>query len=175
MIPCLLHASYDISGPAAKLMDSDTEFIKLCHEVRSNLRLAAHNGERLEPPIAKDIYGTLLFLDVLESRFDDAEADIAQLRSLSEKLSVRLTTHIATYSIIQAMRRDGLPSVMREHLENVLANLPWELVGSEIRRLSADLEILGRLLLMDSWRPIAKKFMCPAGHWGIKPLRFSSA
>jgi len=133
MIPCLLHASYDISGPAAKLMDSDTEFIKLCHEVRSNLRLAVHNGERLEPPIAKDIYGTLLFLDVLESRFDDAEADIAQLRSLSEKLSVRLTTHIATYSIIQAMRRDGLPSVMREHLENVLANLPWELVGSEIR------------------------------------------
>jgi hypothetical protein len=147
MIPSLLHVSYDISGAAAKLMDSDSGFSKLCHEVRSNLCLAAHNGERLEPPIAKDIYGTLLFLDVLENRFDDAETDIAQLRSLSEKPPVRLTTHIATYSIVQAMRRGGLPSVLRSHFENVIADLPWEVVGSEIRRLSADLEILSRAFI----------------------------
>ncbi|MBA2935161.1 hypothetical protein HZF05_13810 [Sphingomonas sp. CGMCC 1.13654] len=142
MIPSLQHASYEISGPAAKLMDSNTEFFKLCHEVRKNLWRAAGSGERLEPSAAKSIYGTLLFLNVLERRFNDAEANIAHLRSLSEKPSVRLTTHIATNSIVQAMRCGGLPSVLCEHLGSVIADLPWEVVGSEIRRLSADLEIL---------------------------------
>lgn len=147
MIDGLKDVTYDILDHAAYLIDRDDEFDLLCRQVRRNVEAAMRDDKDLEPSIAREHYGTILFLNMMSDNIDKAKHNIEQIRALTQKSSLRLITHIVTEGIAEALQGHEQRKRLRKYLRNRLNSLPWNIVGSEIKRLRADFELLSKDLV----------------------------
>jgi len=158
--------TYKLQGSVSELLQSAEQFAAFAARVRADTEADLEKYEIDDAATLQKFYGTLLSLDMLEGRYDDALKRIEQIRALEDKEALKLTIGLNSKAIIAARRETGrdvqdaaTKTAFEHHLAAAVAKLPWEVVQDEIKQSKGRAEIFSEDLLMGvvrgRWDPIA--------------------
>ncbi len=147
--------TYPISGKVADLILSRQKIMELAAKVRTNIESDLATYEINDPTTLKDMYSTLLSIDLIEERDEAALKLIERIRELESKEAAKLTIGLTTTAMIAAKREAG-PDVkktaykqaFRRHLAEQAGKLPWNIVEDAIQESKGRCEIISENLLM---------------------------
>jgi subtilisin family serine protease len=157
--------TYKIKGSVSELLRSDADFEAFAKQVRADVGADLANYEIDDAATLQKLYGTLLGLDMLEGRYDDALKRIEKIRALEDKEALKLTTGLTSTAIIAARRETrkeigdaATRAVFQRQLATAVAKLPWDVVQDNIEEAKGRAEILSENLIMGvvqgRWDPI---------------------
>ena len=141
--------TYRIDVPAVALLDDDEALMKLALEVQRDLLADLEKYEISDPTTLRSYYGSLGVVALLEERWDDY-MDYYQLRQAQEdKEAKRLTMSLYGRAYVAAQRSgaEDLDAAIEAELRKLVEPLPYELVGSDLKRAKGSAEIVSRTLL----------------------------
>jgi hypothetical protein len=133
-----------IDGGAWEVLRCEAQFARLADCVRHNLEAALCSGRIADRGVLKDTHATLLLLDVLQGRMEDAVNNMGLVRSYSDKASAKLTACIITEAIIRARSKPGEGEFGERvcvHFAHILRRLPLDVVRDELKQMRAYLEL----------------------------------
>ena len=144
--------TYQISGSASELLNSDEQIADLISAVRRDVLDELDKYDIKDATTLKSLYSVLLSIDMLNGDYDDALVYLDKVRDLEEKESAKLLTGLTTRAIITAQRQtDGKGEeyhrVFREELAKQLNALPWDVVGDDVQSRLAQVQIFGKNLI----------------------------
>ena len=102
--------------------------------------------------------GTLVQLDLLEGRYDDALAGAARIKALQEKPADKLLSGMTTRAIVTGERTAGnldsqtYRDEVGQSLAGTLKPLPYDVIANEIKEAKAGAELLGEGRLIGAVR-----------------------
>jgi subtilisin family serine protease len=147
--------AYQLDGSVSGLLKSDEQFAAFAKQVRSDVESDLATYEIDDAATLQGFYGTLLSLDMLEGRYDDALKRVAQIRALEDKEAARLMTGLSTKAMVAAARDTGAGvddpkyrAVFRRHLAASVKDLPWDVVQDDIKQAKGMAEVFSENLLM---------------------------
>lgn len=147
--------TYKIEGSVTELLKSDADFAQFARQVRADIESDLAKYEIDDATTLQDKYGTLLTLDMLEERYDDALKRVEKIRELEDKEATRLVTGLTTKAFIAARRETGknvddptMRAAFQRHLANAVEKLPWDIVQDEIKQSKGMAEILSETVVM---------------------------
>jgi subtilisin family serine protease len=148
---------YPFKGQLAEMVDSQEQFARLAAAVRADLEADLDKYEIDDAATLKRVYNTLVTIDVLEGRFDEALENIERLRQMEEKPALKLVNGIFVEALIAARRQVG-PDAAADQYKRAfqhqfaarLAPLPWDVVQDEIQKAKGSTEIVSENLLKGS-------------------------
>ena len=147
--------TYPVSMNASELVKSADEIAKLARRVRSDVEGDLAACEINDATTLKRWYGTLLQIDLIESKYDSALSRFEQIRKLEDKEPRKLTIGLISKAAIAARREVGpgadeaaYKQAFRRHLDARLAELPWDVVGDTIKENKGRQEIFSETLFM---------------------------
>jgi subtilisin family serine protease len=148
--------TYPITGSAVDLVNSDAAFADLATKVRADVEkdLATYDIE--DKTTLKRLKGTLLTLDLIEGKNDDARTLIAELRGLEDKPAAKLMAGFITEVRLDTMKKTGLSDIsapafqtaFQKDLADRAGALPWNVVQDELKQAKGSFEIRSRNLLL---------------------------
>jgi hypothetical protein len=144
---------YPFSGQATELMYSREQVLELARLVRADLESDLAAYEIADPTTLKEMYATLVTIDLLEGRYDDALRRTEQIRALEEKPAAKFMTGMFARAFIWAHRETGggdspaLREAFYRHFAAQVADAPWEVVRDEIEQGKGRLEIMSPNLI----------------------------
>jgi len=145
--------TYTIPGTVSELLQSDEQFAALAKAVRADVEADLARYEIQDATALQRLYGVVLNLNLLEGRFEAVSGDVARLRELETKEAKKLTTGLVAEAYVAARKRaagndDEFRTALRQELLRRLRELPWEVVGDELKQRKAQLEIATEPFLM---------------------------
>lgn len=147
--------TYPVSGKVVDLIKSRAQVAELAQRVRANVEADLDTYEINDATTLKNMYGTLLSIDLFEGNYEPALARIAQIRTLEDKEAAKLTTGLWPEAMIAARHEVGpdAPAADFKHafarqLADRIAKLPWKTVQDDIQEAKGRMEILSENLLM---------------------------
>jgi subtilisin family serine protease len=161
--------TYAVQGSVVDLVTNGDKFAPFAAQVRADINsdLATYDIE--DKTTLKNLKGTLLALDLLEGKNDDARKLIAELRDLEDKPALKYMTGFLTEVRLdvqaQTKTTDLTDPAFQQALQKELtarANaLPWDIVQDELKRTKGGFEIRSRNLLLGEVQseidPVVKK------------------
>jgi subtilisin family serine protease len=141
--------TYPVKGSLEALVKDPTAFAAFAADVRRDTESVLTSYDIADKASERQLLGTLLLLDILESRDADALKRIEQIRVLQEKPADKLLTGLVARAIIDGRKAAGGTSgpsylaVVRSSLEASLKPLPYAVVANEIKETKASAELLG--------------------------------
>lgn len=145
---------YAIDGTATGVVRSDAKFAALAASIRADLEGDLANYDIRDATTLERIQSTLLALDLMDARWDDAEKRIALLRELEDKEAQRLTVGIGAEARIAAARAagtedfDAFRAAFRAEYGIRVRALPWDKVQDVLQQTKSQLEIVSEGLLL---------------------------
>ena len=148
--------TYKIEGTVTDLLKSpDAVFAEFGEKVGADIKSDLAKYEITDAATLQGFYNTLLALDLLNERFDDAQQLIEQIRSLEDKEAQRLMTGVSTNALIAARNETGagvdspeMRAAFERKLTAALAELSWDVVQDEIESGKGRAEIFSENLVM---------------------------
>jgi len=147
--------AYQLDGSVSGLLKSDEQFAAFAKQVRSDVESDLATYEIDDAATLQGFYGTLLSLDMLEGRHDDALRRVEQIRALEDKEAARLMTGLSTKAMVAAARETGggvddpeYRAAFRRHLAASVKDLPWDVVQDDIKQAKGMAEVFSENLLM---------------------------
>ncbi|MFN8179806.1 MAG: S8 family serine peptidase [bacterium] len=145
---------YPVTGTATELVTNADAFAPFAKQVRTNLEADLAGYDIEDATTLKQIHGTLLTLDLIEGRWDDATATIRTLRGLEDKPGLKLTIGLGGEARVAAAKATGQTSgpayeaaFAKEYATRVSA-LPWKDTGDILQQNKGQLEILSDQILL---------------------------
>ena len=147
--------TYPFTGQVADTVKSREQVLELAAKVRADVQSDLDTYEITDASTLQGKYGRLLSIDLLEGKYDDALARVEQIRDLENNEAQKLTTGLATCSMIAARREVGPDAPMaaykqafRKQLAQRAAKLPWDVVQDVIQQNKGQMEMFGENLIM---------------------------
>ena len=147
--------AYQIDGSVSELLKSDEDFAMLAKQVRADIESDLATYEIDDAATLQDFYGTLLALDMLEGRYDEALVRVEDIRALEDKEATRIMTGLSTKAMVAAARSAGggvndpeYKAAFQKHLAASVKDLPWDVVQDSIKQAKGMAEIFSENLLM---------------------------
>ena len=148
--------TYPVQGTVVDLVTSPDKFAPLATQVRTDIEndLAAYDID--DKTTLKNLKGTLLKLDLLEGKNDEARKLITELQGLEDKPALKLTTGFLALVRLdvqdQTKTTDLASPVFQQAFQKELvvrANaLPWDVVQDVLKHTKGGFEIISRNLLL---------------------------
>jgi subtilisin family serine protease len=117
-----------------QLLKSDTEWSRFAAHVRADLEHVLAEYDIEDKSTLAGIHITLLQLDVMAGREEEARRELALLPKLEDKPVLKLVGGLEYEAFLDARREAAgdltrLRQSYRQHLESRLAALPWKIAG----------------------------------------------
>ena len=148
--------TYPVQGTATDLVTSPEKFAALAAQVRADTEhdLDAYDIE--DKSTLKDLKSTLLTLDLIEGKNDDARKMIADLRDLEDKPALKIMTgYLAEVRLdVEDQTKQtnlsdpAFQAALEKELIARLNTLPWNVVQDELKQAKGNFEIANRNLVL---------------------------
>jgi len=148
--------TYPVQGSVVDLVTSADKFAPFAAQVRADVEkdLATYDIE--DKTTLKGLKGTLLTLDLLEGKNDDARKLIAEVRALEDKPALKLMTGFIVETRLdveeQTKQTDLSDPAFQQAFQKELTTranaLPWDVVHDELKQTMGGFEIRSRNLLI---------------------------
>jgi subtilisin family serine protease len=147
--------TYEVSGKVADLVTSEEAFAPLAAQVRADIESDLEGYAIEDKTTLQSLHGTLLQLDLLDERHEDARKRIALLRDLEDKPAEKLMIGLASEARIAATEElgagadvDVLKKAYRRHFAEKVNTLPWDLCQDQLQGYKGHLEMLSEALVL---------------------------
>ena len=164
--------TYPVTGSAVDLVTSDAKFADFAAQVRADTEKDLADYDIEDKTTLKRLKGTLLTLDLLENKNDDARKLIDELRALEDKPALKIMTGFITLVRLDVMdqlklagvadlSRPDFQQAFQKELTTRTAALPWNVVQDELKQTKGGFEIVSRDLVIGQIQseidPVVKK------------------
>ena len=132
--------NYKIDCTVEELVTSSEKFSKFAKQVREDILSDISDYEIEDMNTLKELYYTLLQLDIIEKRWETARVYLEKGRELENRESSKRVNWLEMESEISGD--------FEQHYRDTLASMPWNLVGDDIRALKGQVDMLSKNMLL---------------------------
>ena len=147
--------AYKVEGKVSALLQDDARFGAFCRAVRADLEGDLAKYDVTDTAALKRFHSTLLSIDLLEGKDDEALGRVETVRGLEDKEAQRLTSGLTARAWVAARRSAGgdpaspaFRAAFRAALAQQLAPLPADLVRNNIEAMKGRMEIVSPALIL---------------------------
>ena len=151
--------TYKVDEPASVLVTDDAKFAALAQQVRADTDSDLANYDIEDKTTLKRLKGTLLILDLLEGKNDDARRLVAELRDLEDKPAEKIMagfTVLTRLDVEQQMGITNLADLARPDFQQALEKelqaraekLPYNIVQDDLKETKGGFEIVSRAFVI---------------------------
>jgi subtilisin family serine protease len=148
--------TYPFKGKVTELVISDKDFATLAAAIRADTEhdLATYDIE--DKTTLKDLKSTLMLLDLLEGKNDEARKIITELRTLEDKPALKYMTGFLTEVRLDSQKQAGTTDLADPKFQELFTEtlikrgnaLPWDVVQDELKHAKGGFEIRTKDLLL---------------------------
>jgi hypothetical protein len=150
--------TYPVKGTVVDLVTSPEKFAAFAAQVRANTENDLANYDIQDKTTLKRLKGTLVLLDLLDNRNDDARKLITELQNLEDKPALKLTTGLVSLTRLDLEDRTGkkdlsdpaFQQAFQDELTKRTMALPYSIVQDELKEMKAGAELRSRNLVLGS-------------------------
>jgi subtilisin family serine protease len=150
--------TYPVHGTVVDLVTSPEKFAAFAAQVRANTEKDLNDYDIQDKTTLKRLKGTLVQLDLLEGRNDDARKLIDELKDLEDKPALKLTTGLVSLTRLDVEAQTGktdlsdpaFQKAFQDELTKRTLALPYSVVQDELKEIKAGAELRSRNLILGS-------------------------
>ncbi len=152
--------SYAVTGNLEQLVRDEKAFSAFADQVRRDTEGVLAKYDIADKSMQSQLLGTLLPLDLLEGRDQQALARIQAIRAVQEKPADKLLVGLQARAMIEARQAVGnadsaaYRQAVGQRLALALQALPFDVVSNEIKQAKASAEIVGETLVLGQVRNV---------------------
>lgn len=141
--------TYPVKGSLETVVKDPQAFAAFSSALRRDIESVLAKYDIADKSSERQLLGTLLQLDILEGRDEDAGKRIEQIRALQEKPADKLMTGLQARAIIDGRKAAGgltnpaYATAAKASLDAALKPLPYDVVANDIKEAKAGAELLG--------------------------------
>ena len=160
---------YRIDGKVEGLLTDPAKFATFAGAVRRDTQSVLDRYEIADKATERQLLATLMQLDWLEGRHDDAMATLARIRALEEKPADKLTSGMVLRSVDGARRASGGTSGdayradVGRRLRAELDAMPYAVVENNVKGAKTSAEITSEALLLGQVRDVIQPIVYRSG------------
>ncbi|MES2784476.1 MAG: S8 family serine peptidase [Pseudomonadota bacterium] len=161
--------TYPVQGEVEALVRDPQRFAALASLVRRNTEGTLAAYDIAETATRRQMLGTLMQMDMLEGRYDDALRRSEQIRQLQEKPADKLLSGFTIRAMVAAAKKVGdhtSPAYRNEVARLVIEELnrhPHLLIRNDIQRAKAGMETVGETLILGRVRGVLQPVATSTG------------
>jgi len=148
--------TYPVQGSVVDIVTSADKFAPLAAQVRADVEKDLADYDIEDKTTLKNLKGTLLKLDLLEGKNDEARKLITELRDLEDKPALKLTTgflaevrlDVQDQSKQTDLSNPDFQAAFQKELTARANALPWDVVQDELKHMKGGFEIVSKNLLI---------------------------
>jgi hypothetical protein len=151
--------TYPVQGSAVDLVTSEAKFAPFAAAVRADVEKDLATYDIADKTTLKRLKGTLLTLDLIDGRNDEARALITELKGLEDKPALKLTTGFITEVRLDVMQQmnvtrladlsqPAFQQAFQKELAARAAALPWNVVQDELKAAEGGFSMVSRNLVV---------------------------
>jgi subtilisin family serine protease len=139
--------TYQLDGNLEDVVRTDARFAAFTREHRANVESVLAKYEIADKASLRGLLSTLVAIDYLDGRFDDALKNSTLVRELEEKPADKLLSGLFLSAAVEAQKQvgnansDAYRAALRKRLSDALESLPFDVVQNEVRELKMRAEI----------------------------------
>ena len=139
--------TYQLDGNLEEVVRTDARFAAFTREHRANVESVLAKYEIADKASLRGLLSTLVAIDYLDGRFDDALKNSTLVRELEEKPADKLLSGLFLSAAVEAQKQvgnansDAYRAALRKRLSDALEALPFDVVQNEVRELKMRAEI----------------------------------
>lgn len=139
--------TYQLDGNLEDVVRTDARFAAFTREHRANVESVLAKYEIADKASLRGLLSTLVAIDYLDGRFDDALKNSTLVRELEEKPADKLLSGLFLTAAVEAQKQvgnansDAYRAALRKRLSDALEALPFDVVQNEVRELKMRAEI----------------------------------
>ncbi len=133
--------TYPVTGSVTELLGSDEQFTDFAAKLRAHIESTLQKYRIDDNATLQKLHGTLVTLNLLAGRDDEALREIELVRELEDKEAVRLTTGRVGEAIVAARKvahpdtdRDAYRAAFAQYFAASISDLPWDVVQDRIQQ-----------------------------------------
>ena len=160
---------YRIDGKVEALLADPAKFATFAAAVRRDAQSVLDGYEIADKATQRQLMGTLVQLDWLEGRYDDAMARLARIRSLEEKPADKHTSGMLLRSVDGARRATGSTAgeayraEVGRRLRAELDAMPYAVVENNVKGARTSAEITSEALMLGQVRDVIQPIVDKSG------------
>lgn len=160
---------YRIDGKVEGLLDDPAKFAAFAAAVRRDTQSVLDRHEIADKATERQLLATLMQLDWLDGRHDDAMARLARIRALEEKPADKLTSGMVLRSVDGARRTAGVTSgdayraEVGRRLRGELDAMPYAVVENNVKGAKTSAEITSEALVLGQVRDVIQPIVDKSG------------
>ncbi len=161
--------TYPVQGEVEALVRDPQRFAALAADVRRNTESTLAAYDIAETATRRQLLGTLMQLDMLEGRYDDALRRSEQIRQLQDKPADKLISGLTIRAMVAATRKiadRNSPAWRAEVARLVVEELnryPHLQIRNDIQRAKAGMETVGETLILGRVRGVLQPVATSTG------------
>jgi len=148
--------TYPVQGTVMDIVNSADKFAPLAAAVRADVEKDLNDYDIEDKTTLKNLKGTLLKLDLLEGKNDEARKLITELRDLEDKPALKLMTGFLAETRLDVqdqtkqtdLSNPAFQAAFTKELATRANALPWNVVQDELKHAKGSFEILSKNLLV---------------------------
>ena len=161
--------TYPIDGKLEDVVRDEAKFRPFAAQLRKDIESVLAKYDIADKATERQLLGTLVQLDWLEGRYDDAMKRAARVRELEEKPSDKITSGMLLRAMDGARRKTGSttsPAYVEETgrlLAAELKSMPYPTVANTIKEVNRSAELVGENLVLGQIRDVLQPTVDKAG------------
>ena len=161
--------TYKIDGKLEDVVRDEAKFRPFAAQLRKDIDSVLAQYDIGDKATERQLLGTLVQLDWLEGRYDDAMKRAGQIRALEEKPSDKITSGMLLRAMDGARRKTGSttsPAYVEETgrlLAAELKTMPYPTVANTIKEVNQGAELVGENLVLGRIRDVLQPTVDKAG------------
>jgi cell division protein ZapA (FtsZ GTPase activity inhibitor) len=161
--------TYRIDGKLEDVVRDEAKFKSFAAQLRTNIDSVLAQYDIGDKATERQLLGTLVQLDWLEGKYDDAMKGAAQIRALEDKPSDKITSGMLLRAMDGARRKSGSttsPAYVEETgrvLAAELKTMPYPTVANTIKEVKQSAELVGENLVLGQIREVLQPTVDKAG------------
>ncbi len=161
--------TYKIDGKLEDVVRDEAKFRPFAAQLRKDIDSVLAKYDIADKATERQLLGTLVQLDWLEGRYDDAMKRAARVRELEEKPSDKITSGMLLRAMDGARRKTGSttsPAYVEETgrlLAAELKSMPYPTVANTIKEVNRSAELVGENLVLGQIRDVLQPTVDKAG------------
>jgi subtilisin family serine protease len=140
--------SYQSAAAPADLIRSQEIFSQLGRKLREDIEVLLRDYTIEDRTTLRGLHSTLLELDMMENRADDARKEIAVVRKLQDKPAAKMISGILEEALLTSGGVKANPQEFFRYYSAAINSLPWDVVGDRMKQARASLQILSESVLV---------------------------
>ena len=139
--------TYQLDGNLEDVVRTDARFAAFTREHRANVESVLAKYEIADKASLRGLLSTLVAIDYLDGRFEDALKNSTLVRELEEKPADKLLSGLFLSAAVEAQKQvgnansDAYRAALAKRLRDALEALPFDVVQNEVRELKMRAEI----------------------------------